>query len=206
MARKKIILLGCGGFVGSHLTDRLLARGDYEIEGWDIQTSKIEQHLENPNLRMHASYVDDKTTFPELEPHIADADAVVSLAAVCNPSQYVSNPVFTIHSNFIHAYKLVELCAKHRKWLVHTSTCEVYGRMRDTASFPPRLLRDPRIVVPGLERGLDGLGLRQRGGLDPRRGPDKQIHGCLALPCLESELADRRGPVGHHRARKGLDG
>ena len=48
MARKKIILLGCGGFVGSHLTDRLLARGDYEIEGWDVQTSKIEQHLDNP--------------------------------------------------------------------------------------------------------------------------------------------------------------
>jgi UDP-apiose/xylose synthase len=128
MARKKVILLGCGGFVGSHLTDRLLARGDYEIEGWDIQTSKIERHLRDPNLRLHTSYVDDATTFPELEPHIEGCDAVISLAAVCNPSQYVSNPVFTIHSNFIHAYKLVELCSKHRKWLVHTSTCEVYGR------------------------------------------------------------------------------
>jgi UDP-apiose/xylose synthase len=129
MARKKkVILLGCGGFVGSHLTDRLLARGDYQIEGWDVSTGKIEQHLQNPDLRLHASYVDDHTTFPELEPHIQDCDAVISLAAVCNPAQYVSNPVFTIHSNFIHAYKLVELCAKHRKWLVHTSTCEVYGR------------------------------------------------------------------------------
>jgi UDP-apiose/xylose synthase len=126
--KKKVILLGCGGFVGSHLTDRLLARGDYQIEGWDISTSKIEQHLGNPDLRLHQSYVDEKTTFPELEPHIAEADAVISLAAVCNPAQYVSNPVFTIHSNFIHAYKLIQLCAQHRKWLVHTSTCEVYGR------------------------------------------------------------------------------
>jgi UDP-apiose/xylose synthase len=144
MARKKIILLGCGGFVGSHLTDRLLARGDYEIEGWDIQTSKIERHLANPNLRMHASYVDDHTTFPELEPHIESCDAVISLAAVCNPSQYVSNPVFTIHSNFIHAYKLVELCAKHRKWLVHTSTCEVYGRTV-SSYIPGDDYADPRL-------------------------------------------------------------
>ena len=144
MARKKILLLGCGGFVGSHLTDRLLARGDYEIEGWDVQTSKIEQHLDNPSLRMHASYVDDHTTFPELEPHIADCDAVISLAAVCNPSQYVSNPVFTIHSNFIHAYKLVELCAKHRKWLVHTSTCEVYGRTL-SSYIPGDDYADPRL-------------------------------------------------------------
>jgi len=136
MARKKkVILLGCGGFVGSHLTDRLMARGDYQIEGWDVSTAKIEKHLQSPDLRLHASYVDDHTTFPELEPHIADCDAVISLAAVCNPAQYVSNPVFTIHSNFIHAYKLVELCAKHRKWLVHTSTCEVYGRT--LASYIP---------------------------------------------------------------------
>ena len=127
-AKKKIILLGCGGFVGSHLTDRLLGRGDYEILGWDISTTKIEQHLSNPNLTLRKSYVDDHTTFSELEPHIESCDAVISLAAVCNPSQYVSNPVFTIHSNFIHAYKLVELCSKYRKWLLHTSTCEVYGR------------------------------------------------------------------------------
>src|SRR4030095_358585 len=109
MARKKkVILLGCGGFVGSHLTDRLLGRGDYQIEGWDISTSKIERHLQNPDLHLHSSYVDDHTTFPELEPHIADCDAVISLAAVCNPAQYVSNPVFTLHSNSTHSYHTVE--------------------------------------------------------------------------------------------------
>lgn len=125
---KKVLLLGCGGFVGSHLTERLLARGDYAVEGWDTSTSKIERHLDDPNLTIHQSYVDHDNTYRELEPHIEDCDAVISLAAVCTPAQYVSNPVHTIHSNFIHAYKLVDLCSKHRKWLVHTSTCEVYGR------------------------------------------------------------------------------
>ena len=69
---------------------------------------------------------------------------MISLAAVCNPSQYVSNPVFTIHSNFIHAYKLIELCAKHRKWLVHTSTCEVYGRTI-SSYIPGDDYSDPRL-------------------------------------------------------------
>lgn len=141
---KKVILLGCGGFVGSHLTERLLARGDYQIEGWDTQVSKIQQHLDNPRLTLHRTYVDHDTTGPELEPYIREADAVISLAAVCNPSQYVSNPVHTIHSNFIHAYKLVELCSKHRKWLVHTSTCEVYGRTI-SSYLPGADYSDPRL-------------------------------------------------------------
>lgn len=147
MARKKkVIVLGCGGFVGSHLTERLLSRGDYEIEGWDISTAKIEQHLSNPDLRVHSAYIDEDTTARELEPYIEDVEAVVSLAAVCNPSQYVSNPVFTIHSNFIHAYKLIQLCAKHRKWLVHTSTCEVYGRTI-SSYVPGEGYTDPNLFV-----------------------------------------------------------
>ncbi len=125
---KKVIILGCGGFVGSHLTDRLLAAGDVRIEGWDVSFDKISQHLDNANLSFHQRYIDADTTFEEIEPHVAEADAVFSLAAVCTPAQYVSSPVKTIQSNFIDAYALIDLCSKHRSWLIHTSTCEVYGR------------------------------------------------------------------------------
>ncbi|MBW2240968.1 MAG: NAD-dependent epimerase/dehydratase family protein [Deltaproteobacteria bacterium] len=125
---KKLIILGCGGFVGSHLIDRLLASGEYHIEGWDISFDKIAQHRENPNLSFHQRYINADTTFEEIEPYIADAEAVISLAAICTPAQYVSSPVKTIHSNFIDAYALIDLCAKHKSWLMHTSTCEVYGR------------------------------------------------------------------------------
>lgn len=128
MSKKKVIVLGCGGFVGSHLTDRLLSTGRYQIEGWDISFDKISQHLGDENLSFHQQYIDQDTTYSELDPVIESCDAVFSLAAVCTPAQYVSSPVKTIHSNFIHAYKLIELCAKYRKWLMHTSTCEVYGR------------------------------------------------------------------------------
>ena len=128
MAKKKVIILGCGGFVGSHLTDRLLSSGNYLLEGWDVSSEKIAQHLDNPDLHFHQQYVDAKTTYSELEPVIQDCDAVFSLAAVCTPAQYVSSPVKTIQSNFIDAYRLIDLCSQYRKWLIHTSTCEVYGR------------------------------------------------------------------------------
>jgi UDP-apiose/xylose synthase len=63
---------------------------------------------------------------PQLEPVIADY-APWSPGRGLQPAQY-AQPRLHDHSNFIHAYKLIQLCAKHRKWLVHTSTCEVYGR------------------------------------------------------------------------------
>jgi UDP-apiose/xylose synthase len=59
---------------------------------------------------------------------VANADAVINLAAICNPSQYNTRPLDTIYSNFIDAYPIVELCARHKKWLIHYSTSEVYGR------------------------------------------------------------------------------
>ncbi|MGH6636298.1 MAG: NAD-dependent epimerase/dehydratase family protein [Gammaproteobacteria bacterium] len=128
MAKKRLIVLGGGGFVGSHLMDRLLSDGGYEIFGFDVTSKKCAQHLGNPNLHFRETYIDATTAEAELG-HIVDkVDAVVSLAAVCNPSQYVSNPLYTINSNFIHAYKLVDLCAEAGTWLIHTSTCEVYGR------------------------------------------------------------------------------
>lgn len=135
MAKKRLIILGCGGFVGSHLTDRLLAEGGYEIYGFDLTDKKCAQHRGDPSFRFRETYIDGTNTEVELGHLVGDADAVVSLAAVCNPAQYVSNPLFTIKSNFIHAYKLVDLCAEAGTWLIHTSTCEVYRRT--VASYLP---------------------------------------------------------------------
>jgi UDP-apiose/xylose synthase len=135
MRHRKLFVLGCGGFVGSHLLDHILTTRDESIEGWDVAFHKIAHHVDNDRLSLHQKYLDAETTLGELEPAIEDADAVISLAAICTPADYVASPVRTIRSNFIDAYKVVDLCAKHRKWLIHTSTCEVYGRT--IASYVP---------------------------------------------------------------------
>ena len=128
MADRRLIILGCGGFVGSHLTERLLRDGRFEIFGFDTTSKKCEHLLGDENFHFKETYVDASNTEQELGPVLEDAEAIYSLAAVCNPAQYVANPIFTIKSNFIHAYALVDLCAAAGTWLIHTSTCEVYGR------------------------------------------------------------------------------
>jgi UDP-apiose/xylose synthase len=135
MADRKLIILGCGGFVGSHLTERLLSDGRFEVLGYDVADSKCQHLLGDPNFHFTKGYVDVTNTEQVLAPVLDGAEAIFSLAAVCNPAEYVKNPVFTINSNFIHAYKLVEICTKARIWLIHTSTCEVYGRT--IASYLP---------------------------------------------------------------------
>lgn len=128
MQQANLLIVGVGGFVGSHLTDRILGASGCTIHGWDISFDKLAKHLGNERLVLHRQYIDADTTVAELEPVIERVDAVVSLAAICTPATYVSSPVKTIRSNFIDAHRLVDLCAKYRKWLIHTSTCEVYGR------------------------------------------------------------------------------
>jgi UDP-apiose/xylose synthase len=135
MADRRVIILGCGGFVGSHLTERLLADGRFEITGFDVSDSKCSHLLDNPNFNFTKGYVDASNTEEVLRPVMDGAEAIFSLAAVCNPAEYVKNPVFTINSNFIHAYKLVDLCTEAGAWIIHTSTCEVYGRT--IASYLP---------------------------------------------------------------------
>jgi UDP-apiose/xylose synthase len=125
---KTLVMLGCGGFVGSHLLDRLLAKGDVYIEGWDPEYSKIAAHLSSPNFRLHPQTINEPAAQEELERAIVGADAVINLAAICNPSEYNTRPLQVIQSNLFDIYKVVQICASHRKWLISFSTSEVYGR------------------------------------------------------------------------------
>jgi UDP-apiose/xylose synthase len=120
----KILILGCGGFIGSHLIERLLRSKRYEITGVDVSEYKIRSHLEHFDFRQRDVFEDPDL----LEEEIAGSDTVVFLASICNPAMYVSDPAETIRSNFTRPSRIVEFCTKHRKWLISISTCEVYGR------------------------------------------------------------------------------
>jgi len=120
----RILILGCGGFIGSHLIGRLTQSSEYEITGIDVSEYKIEEHLSRFEFSRRDIYAD----MERLEHEITASDTVVFLASICNPSQYVTDPAETIRSNFIRPSRIAELCAKLGKRLVSISTCEVYGR------------------------------------------------------------------------------
>jgi UDP-apiose/xylose synthase len=124
----KILIIGCGGFVGSHLLDRLLVRSDIEIEGWDPDSQKISRHIGSPHFRFHQTSCIHSVELEKLENSLKQADVLINLAAICNPSEYNTKPLDVIKANLFDVYPIVDLCAKYHKWLIHFSTSEVYGR------------------------------------------------------------------------------
>ncbi|MEO7424494.1 MAG: NAD-dependent epimerase/dehydratase family protein [Fibrobacteria bacterium] len=124
----RIALLGCGGFIGSHFLDAFLRDPEVRIDGWDWTPAKILPHLGHPHFRFHAGDIYAPDAQGDLEARIAECDVVISLAAICNPSQYNTKALDVIESNFIQARTIADLCARKRKWLIQFSTSEVYGQ------------------------------------------------------------------------------
>ena len=123
----RLAIVGCGGFIGSHLLDALLDDDSIRIDGWDPQVDKISRHLSNPhlNIRQNSLASDD---LPEFRDAIRAADAVINLAAICRPPEYNVDPIGVIDANCLRPVKTVDICAEPRKWLIHFSTREIYGR------------------------------------------------------------------------------
>jgi UDP-apiose/xylose synthase len=118
----RLLILGCGGFIGSHLVSHILDNApDIAITGYDRDRSKL------GDTRRFDFRHGDIYTDPCMSGEIELCDAVVFLASLCNPSLYMSRPVETIKSNFIGPASIVDMCAKHRRRLISFSTCEVYG-------------------------------------------------------------------------------
>lgn len=123
---QQVLVLGADGFVGSHFVERLLRDGRWRVVAWDRERART-AHLEQD-----ASFVFRLSDLREspalLESDIRDADVVVNLAALCNPSLYGTRTIDVIESNFLHAEPVVRLCAESGTRLVHFSTSEVFGR------------------------------------------------------------------------------
>lgn len=124
----KLAILGCGGFIGSHLLDRLLIDYSVSIVGWDTDVRKIEGHLSDSKFRLYCQKTHAPEAYESLCETIEWADVVINLAAICNPAEYNTNPLAVIRANFLDVYQLVELCSAKHKWLISFSTSEVYGR------------------------------------------------------------------------------
>ena len=133
--RKRAAILGAGGFVGSHLSLRLLERG-WEIDGWDLDAHRLPQLHDFDGFRFHRSDLRDPA-------HLAaavDAPLVVNLAALCQPARYVSQPRKTIEDNFGLSRDVALACLESKARLVQFSTSEVYGRT--LASYLPEAPAD----------------------------------------------------------------
>ena len=119
-----VAIVGCGGFVGSHLLDAILARTQWRVFGVDLDFYRIQHRLNDERCEFMVADLADKSVVER----IAKYPVVVNLAAICTPSRYMAEAPEVIRSNYDHPASLADACAKSGSWLIHFSTSEVYGR------------------------------------------------------------------------------
>jgi UDP-glucose 4-epimerase len=128
----KALIPGGGGFVGSHLAEALLARGD-EVHVIDnLSTGSIE-NIEHLKAEPRFHYVIDTImNEPVLAELVDRVDVVFHLAAAVGVRLIVESPVNTIETNVHGTERVLKHANKKRKKVLITSTSEVYGKATTT--------------------------------------------------------------------------
>jgi nucleoside-diphosphate-sugar epimerase len=131
---KKILILGVNGFIGHHLSRRIIAKTDWQVYGMDMQTDRIDSLL--AEKRFHFFEGDITINREWIEYHIRKCDTVLPLVAIATPATYVKQPLRVFELDFEANLPIVRSCVKYGKRLIFPSTSEVYGMSPD-AEFDP---------------------------------------------------------------------
>ena len=118
----KIILTGAAGFLGSHISDRLIKEGHSVIGLDDLSTgsmANLEHLLDHPKFNFFEHDV--------REAILIKGDAILNFACPASPVHYQADPVRTIETNFLGIINMLHLARKLKIPLVQASTSEVYG-------------------------------------------------------------------------------
>lgn len=136
----KYLITGGAGFIGSHLVEKLIYRGDSVLVFDDFSTGNIENLIS----------VKDKCIFIEgnvldldlVSRHIKDVDFVIHLAAAVGVFNIIKNPLQSLLTNLKGTQNILENCDFYKKPLMFLSTSEVYGKNEKT----PLSEEDDRII------------------------------------------------------------
>lgn len=122
MSKKKILVTGGAGFVGSHLCERLLNEGNevYCLDNFFTGQKKNVVHLlDNPYFEMIRH---DVTT-----PFFIETDEIYNLACPASPVHYQHNPIKTIKTSVMGAINMLGLAKRVNAKILQASTSEIYG-------------------------------------------------------------------------------
>lgn len=131
---KRILILGVNGFIGHHLSQRILDGTDWQVFGLDMQTDRVADLMEN--ARFHFTEGDITINKEWIEYNIKKSDVVLPLVAIATPAMYVKEPLRVFELDFEANLPIVRSCVKYAKRIVFPSTSEVYGMCTDDAFDP----------------------------------------------------------------------
>lgn len=125
---KRVLITGGAGFIGSHLTERLLDKGQAVTVLDNLSTGSLDNlvHLKtNKNLRIEVGDVTNRVLLEEL---MKDVDCVYHLAASVGVKNIMENLVSSIQNNVDGTISVLEAASKRNIKVLVTSTSEVYGK------------------------------------------------------------------------------
>lgn len=121
------IVTGGAGFLGSHLCDALISRGD-SVLCIDNLITGSHKNIEHLLDRVNFTFIETNITCDEIEKHLPFVpDIIFHLASPASPKDYIHFPVETLRVNSIGTEKCLILAKKAKAKLLFSSTSEVYG-------------------------------------------------------------------------------
>ena len=127
--KKSVLILGVNGFIGSHLSERLLRSGKYEVYGLDLRSNYVDHLLNEPDFHFREGDISIHREW--IEYHIRKCDIILPLVAIATPIEYTRNPLRVFELDFEENLRIVRYCVKYNKRIIFPSTSEVYGMCQD---------------------------------------------------------------------------
>jgi UDP-glucose 4-epimerase len=122
----KYLITGGAGFIGSHLVEKLIARGDEVVIFDNLSTgSAINLSGIKEKIAFQEGNILDKAAIDEL---VSESDYVVHLAAALGVFNIVNKPLESLRTNLQGSEVVLEACDKYRKPVLIASTSEIYGK------------------------------------------------------------------------------
>ncbi len=158
------LVTGGAGFIGSHLTEALLARGDYVVSLDNLSTgrlSNLDGAGRHPNFRFVQGSVLDELVVDELA---HQCDVIVHLAAAVGVKLIVEQPLKSLTTNIRGSEIVIEAAHRYRRKILVASTSEIYGKNSSDAlaETADRILGSPKVAmgVLNLQGCRGGIGVR----------------------------------------------
>lgn len=130
----KVLILGVNGFIGHHLSRRIIDATDWQVYGMDMHADRVRSLLDHERFRF---FEGDITINREwVEYHVKKCDVVLPLVAIATPATYVKDPLAVFELDFEANLPIIRACVRYRKRVLFPSTSEVYGMSTD-AQFHP---------------------------------------------------------------------
>ena len=120
--KKRVLVTGGAGFLGSHLCDRLLKDGNYVICLDNFYTGhsiNIEHMINNKNFKLLKHDI--------INPININVDEIYNLAWPASPMHYQHDPIFTLKTSIFGTANMAEIAIKLNAKILHASTSEIYG-------------------------------------------------------------------------------